>query len=439
MPIDAASLAAFRILFGSVMGVSMIRFLFKGWVKTIYLDPAFHFPWVSWIAPWPGNGMYVHVAALSMLAFGIAAGFCYRSCAVLFCLGFSYLEFIDRTTYLNHYYLVSLLSGLLVFLPAHCKWSVDAWLSSRVAGETVTKWQIWLLRFQVGVVFVFAGLAKLNPDWLFRAQPMRMWLMARSDVPLIGSWLAEPAMAYAASGFGVLYDFSIPFLLLMRRTRGIAILALLFFHGMTAVLFPIGMFPWIMVAASLVFLPPDWPRRLLWWRQTEVGRECFAGAGFIAPRLSAVGAVFLSIYCCVQILIPLRSWCYPQQGAWDMRGFNFAWRVMLVEKTGAAEFYAFDPVTGSRERISINGYITTRQRMMMAQDPFLIRQFSRFLGEQLNIKETGHEIRVDAFAALNGHPSRRLVVAEANLAAELPGEWIAPFNGTMSTAVGTLK
>jgi vitamin K-dependent gamma-carboxylase len=430
LPVDAASLAAFRILFGCVMGVAMIRFLAKGWVKTLYLDPVFHFPWCSWITPWPGNGMYFHIAALIVLVFGIAVGFCYRFCAILFCAGFTYLEFIDRTTYLNHYYLVSLLSGLLIFLPAHCKWSVDARLNSQVASETIARWQIGLLRFQIGVVFVFAGLAKLNPDWLFSAQPMRMWLMARSDLPVIGSWLAEPSVAYAASWFGALYDLSVPFLLLWPRTRVVALGALIFFHGMTALLFPIGMFPWIMITASLLFLPPDWPRRLLLRKQNVEGVVASQSLKPGAPRLSAAGAVFLVIYCGAQILVPLRSWFHPQQGAWEMRGFNFAWRVMLVEKTGYVEFYEFDPATGSRERIPVAGYITRRQQTMMAQDPFLIRQFSQFLGRERNVKEMGHEIRADAFATLNGHPSQRLIVAEANLAGELPEEWIAPFAGT---------
>src|SRR5262249_28207917 len=151
--------AVFRILFGGVMAIAMVRFLMKGWIKTVYLDPAFHFPWHPWIGIWPGNGMYVHVAALAVLAFCMAVGFCFRISAALFCLGFTWLEFIDRTTYLNHYYLVSLLSALLAILPAHRKWSVDAWLRPRCAGDTVPRWTLWLLRFQIGIVFVFSGLA----------------------------------------------------------------------------------------------------------------------------------------------------------------------------------------------------------------------------------------------------------------------------------------
>jgi vitamin K-dependent gamma-carboxylase len=423
-PADASSLVIFRILFGCIMAVAMARFLAKGWVKTLYLDPAFHFPWFSWIRPWHGDWMYVHVAALGFLAIGIACGFFYKCCAGLFFLGFTYLELIDRTTYLNHYYLISLLSGLLIVLPAHRKWSLDAWLNPQRAAESVPFWTIALLRFQLAVVFIFAGLAKLNSDWLFEAQPMRMWLAARSDLPLVGTWLVEPWAAYVASWLGAAYDLSISFLLLISRTRPFAFLTVILFHAMTAVLFPIGMFPWIMIAASLIFFAPDWPKR--WLRRFIPGTNRTEAQCASQARLAMAGKILLAGYCAAQILIPLRSWLYPQQGAWDVRGFNFAWRVMLVEKTGHAEFYHFNPADGTRKRIPLHRYITPRQRMMMAQDPFLIRVMADFLGREYRVQETGTEIRVEAFATLNGKPSQSLVRSDINLAGALPPNWIVP-------------
>ena len=41
------------------------------------------------------------------------------------------------------------------------------------------------------MVYVFAGLAKLNADWLLDAQPLRIWLAARSDLPIVGPLLAQ--------------------------------------------------------------------------------------------------------------------------------------------------------------------------------------------------------------------------------------------------------
>jgi hypothetical protein len=146
--IDPASLAAFRILFGLVMAASTIRFIVLGWIDEFYVLPTFHFTWAPfpWIAPVPAMWMHVLFIALAVLAIGIAAGYRYRLCAALFFTGFTYVELIDKTTYLNHYYLVSLLSGLLVVLPANATWSVDAWRLPRVRAGSIPAWTINLLR-----------------------------------------------------------------------------------------------------------------------------------------------------------------------------------------------------------------------------------------------------------------------------------------------------
>jgi vitamin K-dependent gamma-carboxylase len=430
-PVDGSSLALFRILFGLVMALAMVRLLVKGWVQELYLAPAFHFTWewFSWVKILPGMGMHFLVGGLGLLALGIAAGWRYRMCALLFFIGFAYLELIDQTLYLNHYYLVSLLSGLLIFLPANTLWSLDA---RKAEVTTVPVWVVWLLRFQLVVVYCFAGLAKLNADWLLEAQPMRIWLAARSDLPLIGPFLAKTWVAYAASWTGAVYDLTIPFWLLWARSRPWAYLAVIGFHVMTAVLFHIGMFPWIMMVTAVIFFPPDWARKWLRKHRTPVApagqniehRTSKEGNDW---RLQKAGLGILGVYAVIQLALPLRSFFYPQQGAWDGRGFNFAWRVMLVEKTGYVEFFAFDPATGARERLSTNHLITPRQRVLMAQDPGMIRQFAVRLAEDLSAQgKPGWEVRADAWATLNGHPSQRLIRPEVNLAGLLPADWIVP-------------
>src|SRR5579872_4861139 len=126
-PVDVASLAAFRILFGSLMAFGMIRFMARGWIGELYLTPAWAFPYpgFSWVRPWPGVWMYAHFILLAIFAAGVAAGFFYRVCAILFFVGFTYVELIDQTLYLNHYYLVTLISALMIFLPANRAWSLD--------------------------------------------------------------------------------------------------------------------------------------------------------------------------------------------------------------------------------------------------------------------------------------------------------------------------
>ncbi len=413
------------------MAFGMVRLLLKGWVQELYLAPAFHFTWewFPWVKVLPGAGMYLLVTVLALLALGMAFGWRYRFCAILFFFGFTYLELIDQTTYLNHYYLVSLLSGLLIFLPAS---AARSWEKRGHADSTVPVWTVWLLRFQLCVVYFCAGLAKVNADWLLEAQPMRIWLAARSDLPIIGEFLAQTWVAYAASWTGALYDLTIPLWLLWSRSRPWAYLAVIGFHVMTSVLFNIGMFPWIMLVATLVFFPPKWARGLveIFNQRIECSQLPSALDFSIKPpacRLKAWSLITLIFYALLQIVLPLRSYCYAQQGAWDGRGFNFAWRVMLVEKTGYVEFYAFNPGTGKRERLGVDHLITPRQKVMMAQDPGMIVQLARRLADDFpTMGKSDWEVRADAWATLNGRPSQRLIRPDVNLASPLPTDWIVP-------------
>lgn len=411
------SLAIFRILFGLLMTGAMLRFMAKGWVDELFLKPKYHFPYpgFEWIRPWPGEWMHWHVAVTAVCAFGIALGFHYRVCSVLFFLGFTYLELIDRTTYLNHYYLVSLVAGLLVFMPAHRAWSLDAARNPSLRSDFIPAWPVNLLRFQFVIVYLFAGLAKLNVDWLIEAQPLRIWLAARSDLPLIGSLLEQTWVAHAASWFGAAYDLCVPFLLLIPRTRSLAFAAVVVFHVLTWLLFPIGMFPWIMILGATLFFPPEWPKRRLHVREMKPDM----------PALPAWGKGLIAAYVICQILVPARGWWMNGNSAWTNDGFNWAWKVMIVEKRGSASFIARD---GDKSwRIDPLTHLTPRQLVMMAQDPYLIRDFARYVADDL--RQRGHsriQIRCDAFASLNGRPSQRIIDPLADLTGPLNPGWIIP-------------
>jgi vitamin K-dependent gamma-carboxylase len=428
--VDAASLAVFRMLFGLLLAGSMVRFLALGWVDEFYVAPTFHFTWAlaPWAAPWPGWLMHAHFVALAILGCAIAVGYRYRVCAALFFLGFTYVELLDKTTYLNHYYLVSLLTGLLVVIPAHRAWSFDSWGRGGPL-PTVPVWTLNLMRFQIAVVYLFAGLAKLNHDWLMTAQPMRMWLAARSDLAIIGPFLASEPLAYAFSWLGAAYDLSIVFLLLRRRTRPLAYVSVLIFHAMTAVLFPIGMFPWIMTVATLVFFSPDWPRR---WLQ----RWTMTGGANDAPitQMPAWSLAVLVLYVGVQIALPLRAYWPGVDPDWTTRGFNFAWRVMLVEKSGYTELVARDRLTSERWRIDLREFVTERQQRMMAQDPFMVRALARHVAADLRARGNREvEVRAESFASLNGRPPQYLIDPRVDLVGPLGPGWILPLNRNVAS------
>jgi len=415
-PVDIASLAAFRILFGLVMCAALVRSLAKGWVTLFFIAPSYHFTYQAFpfVHPWPGAGMYVHFALTALAALGVATGFYFRLSAVGFFLGFAYIELIDKAMYLNHYYLVTLLSGLLAVSPAGRAFSLDSLREPSIRTQTVPGWMLHAFRYQVGLVYVFAGIAKLNHDWLLEAEPLRMWLAARSDLPLIGPLLELPATAQLASWAGALFDLTIVPWLLWPKSRAPAFACVVLFHVATALLFPIGMFPWIMIAAATLFFSPSWPRRSLIPSSIAEARP---------PRW--VRHVVVA-HCLVQTAIPLRGLGHTLGNAWTLRGFNFAWNVMIAEKSGDVVFTARDRTSGETEEVAASEFLAPFQERAMAQDPEMIRAFAADLARRS--RERGRDLAVyaHAFASLNGRPTRLMIDPSVDLAAPAPESFILP-------------
>jgi hypothetical protein len=437
-PVDPASLVAFRVLFGALGAVSAVRFLANGWVARMYVEPTFHFHYFGfeWVRALPEPWISAAFVALAVLGACIALGLAYRAAAAAYFLLFTYLELVDVTNYLNHYYLVSLLALLCAVLPLHRAGSIDVRLRPALRVGAFPRWMVWLLRFQVGVVYVGAGLAKLQPDWLIHGQPLGIWLAARTDLPMIGAYLDQPWVSLAMSWGGFLYDLTLPLWLSIRRTRPLAYVAVIVFHTAVGVLFQIGMFPLIMVVAATVFFEPEWPRALLARLAPRVvapfdPRTGILGASPSHPALRTLGRALLAVYCAAQVLVPLRCFAYGGEVLWHEQGMRWSWRVMVREKNGSATFRV--RMDGSpRERIvSPRRYLTSAQEREMSAQPDLVLQLAHHIADDL--RRAGHrdiEVRADVLVSLNGRPPARLVDPRVDLAriedGLSPAAWILP-------------
>ena len=390
-PVDIASLAAFRIIFGIVMFLGIVRLVSSGQVPKLYTEPRFFFtyPGFDWVTPWPLWGMYVHYTLLALLALLIAAGIWHRVAAGLFAIGFAYTQLIDVTNYLNHHYLVVLIAVQLAL--------VDTSLRRQYAPA----WLLWLFRFQIGVVYVFAGLAKAKADWLMHGQPLNLWLAARTDTPIVGGLFDEPSVALAMSWLGFVFDTTIVIWLSWVRTRLPAYVVLIVFHGLTGYLFMIGMFPIIMTTAALIFFSPSWPRRLL-------GKPLPAQREAALPLPSRAGLIAIAIHVVLQIALPLRHHAYPGPVLWNEDGMRFAWHVMIREKHGAVTFVV--ELDGKRAEVPASAYLNWRQEREMGSQPDLILQLARKIGRDLILK--GHkDVRVyaETRVSLNGRAPQSMI------------------------------
>jgi len=197
----AGALVAFRVALGVIVSVSAMRFLAYGWVDELFVKPTFFFTYwgFGWVKPLSASGMHALFVGIAVLGACFAAGFLYRAVALLLFVAFAYVQLLDVTNWLNHYYLVSLLLLLSSVMPLGRAASVDALLRPQTKLDAFPAWCTYLLRFQVGVVYVYAGLAKVTSDWLLHAEPLNIWLSARTGMPVIGAIFDERWAAYAFS------------------------------------------------------------------------------------------------------------------------------------------------------------------------------------------------------------------------------------------------
>ncbi len=325
---DILPLIVFRIGFGLMMAGSVIRFVLRGWVKEFYIDPEFHFTFYGfdWVQPLQANGMYVLFGILFFTSIFIALGFFYRISTVLFFVLFTYVELLDKTWYLNHYYFVSLVSFLMILLPANGSFSLDVKLERVKPIKEIPLFMLNIIRLQLAIVYFYAGLAKIKYDWLILCEPIKTWLSARSSYPIIGSLVDQKWFQYALAWSGLFYDLFIPFILSIRKTRALGYVAVVVFHAFTYWLFNIGMFPWIMIIFTLIFFDADQLRKWIKIPVQEVGS---------LKRSTYKGLVLLLVPFFVwQLAFPLRHLIYPGNLLWHEQGFRFSWHVMLMEKMG---------------------------------------------------------------------------------------------------------
>lgn len=440
-PVDAASVAVLRIGLGLLIAVEAIGYLASDWIAYSFLDPEFHFTFqgFDWVRPWPGVGLYLHFAALAVLGLCVAAGVAHRIAAPLLAVGFAYVFLLDKTEYLNHFYAAILLLALIAVAPADRAMSVAAWRNPD-RPRTVPVWAVWMLRFQVGVIYVYAGVAKLGTDWL-AGEPMGSWLAQRSDLPLLGPLLGAPWAGVVFSWGGLAFDLAIVPLLLWRRTRAAAFCLAVAFHLANAVIFEIGIFPPMMIAATTVFFDPDWPRRAWGWLAgrgrgaipaMEPGRSTAAPGEHSAPSrwTARVLVPVLVTWAAVQLLVPLRHHLYEGPVHWTEEGHRFAWHMKLRQKHGWATFTAVDRRTGERRVLGTANLITARQHAAASTRPDMILQLAHRLAERERAR--GHDVEISAqvLVSLNDRPARHLVDPARDLSA-VPrnlrrGDWIGP-------------
>ncbi|RXR17234.1 HTTM domain-containing protein [Flavobacterium amnicola] len=436
---QASTLAFFRLAFGLMMVFSIIRFASFGWIDQFYIQPVFHFTYYGfeWVKTL-GKFTYVLFAICGISALFVALGYKYKIAIITFFLSFTYIELMDKTTYLNHYYFISVVSFVLIFLPANATFSIDAFRNSKNAFEEIPRWTTDILKLLLGIVYFYAGLAKINSDWILEAMPLKIWLPNNSNLPLIGTYFNESWVHYAFSWSGMIYDLAIPFLLLYKRTRNLAFILVVVFHLMTKILFPIGIFPYVMIVSTLLFFDASFHTKCLKFifKIFGVATTVFENGKQKVQQYNNINKVKLSFLFCFiifQLAFPFRYLAYPDELFWTEEGYRFSWRVMLMEKAGYTQFTVTDNLTKKTIHINNRQFLTSFQEKQMSFQPDFILEYAHFLADyHKQLGMFNPEVRVESYVAINGRLSKLYIDPKINLAQENESfshkNWILPFN-----------
>jgi hypothetical protein len=280
-----------------------------------------------------------------------------------------------------------------------------------------------------------------------------MWLADRAESSAIPNLLTSEWTVYFISYGGLLFDLTIVPLLFWRRTRVLAYLLAVAFHLTNSYLFNIGIFPWVMISATLLFFPPSWPRDLLRHLQSLRPRRATpaveapaiaAGTPQHAPtepiaerrspgRVEAIVMAILALLVLFQTLFPFRHLLYPGDVAWTEEGHRFAWRMKLRAKSHTTTYFALVPSTGVTWQLEPRDYVTDVQEDEMDGRPDMVLQLTHWMADRL--REQGYqdvEVYVRALTSLNGRRRRDLIDPNANLAAKersiWPSDWLVPLD-----------
>jgi hypothetical protein len=277
--------------------------------------------------------------------------------------------------------------------------------------------------FMLCIVYFFGGLVKLKHDWLFLQQPTRILLEINSVNSSFPELLKSEFAVYYITFGGILFDLSISFLLLWRRTFILGVIATIIFHVTNHFIFnlgeggTIGIFPLMMIAANIFFAPPEKFRKFM-AKFLPGTNEVFS----IPPKETAnlyhkTTYAFIVTYVVIQLILPFRPHLQGSHVNWTGQADFFAWRMKLNNKGVKAKFYVKYSAEEQAQEINIGRIINTMQISMMGQHVDMIYKFSKYLSERFE-KESGKRpiITADFQVSLNGRPFQAIVDPSTNLA-----------------------
>ncbi len=416
--IDNSALIVFRIIFGLLCFLESVGAIFTGWIKRTLIDPQFTFNFIGFdfLQPLPGNWMYVYYAVMGFFGILIMVGYKYRISMISFTIMWSCTYLMQKSSYNNHYYLLMLLSAIMVFLPANRYASIDAKNNPNIKQIAMPSWVKWVFVLQLFILYTYASIAKIYPDWIDLTVP-KLLMTNKVNYPIIGGLLQHKFIIVLIAYGGILYDGLVIPLLLYKPTRKYIFLISIFFHLFNSIVFQVGIFPYLALAFSLFFFEPEKIKNLFLKKKPLYTKNEVITKNY-KPILVAVGVVYFTI----QMILPLRQHFFKDNVLWTEEGHRLSWRMMLRSKSGRTSYKVVDKASNTTDVINMSDYLTKKQIRTASCKPDVIWQFAQHLKKTYAKKGKDVKVFVDAKISVNGRPYQRLIDKNTDLAS-VPWYW----------------
>ena len=416
--IDNSSLVVFRIIFGLLCFLESVGAIVTGWVNRVMIEPEFTFSFIGfeWLQPLPGNWMYIYYALMGLFGLFIMFGYRYRLSMIAFTLLWSATYLMQKSSYNNHYYLLMLLSAIMIFLPANRYASLDVKRNPEIKSYAMPIWCKWIFVLQLFIVYTYASIAKLYPDWL-SADVVELLMKGKVNYFLIGDLLQQKWLHYMLTYGGILFDGLIIPLLLFKPTRKFVFIVSIFFHLFNSIIFQIGIFPYLSLAFSLFFFEPKTIQRLFLKKKPFYEKE-----EIIVPSYNKPLLIIGSIYFIIQIALPVRHNFIKDDVLWTEEGHRLSWRMMLRTRSGLATYRVLNKETQHSMIVDLNQFLTKKQQRSVSTKPDFIWQFAQRLKKHFALNGQDVSVFVDTKVSVNGKPFRTLIDPNLDLASV---EWDA--------------
>ncbi|PKV49206.1 vitamin K-dependent gamma-carboxylase-like protein [Aquimarina sp. MAR_2010_214] len=412
--IDNSSLIIFRVFFGFLIAAEAIGAIFTGWVTRTLVEPKFTFNFIGldFLQPLPGNGMYYYFAVMGIFGLLVMIGFKYRWSMISYTILWAGVYFMQKASYNNHYYLLLLLCILMCTLPAGNYFSVDVKRNPLLKKIAMPRWCVLVIIAQLWIVYTYASVAKLYPDWLDFTVAKNL-MAGKANYPIVGEILQERWAHVFIAYYGILFDLLIVPLLLWKRTRLAAFCFSVFFHIFNSIVFQIGIFPYLSLAFTVFFFSRERIHHLFMKK-----KEFYNEGEIIIPSYRKFLIPVITLWFIIQILLPIRHWTIPGDVLWTEEGHRMSWRMMLRGRYGTTNFYVVDKndPKALQKLINKNDYLSKKQLRLVSSKPDAMWQFAQRLKTEYATKEKDIAIYVHSKVSINGKKYQTLIDPKVDLA-----------------------